>query len=302
VRRSSRHRDRPPVSWVRTLESTAAAHGKEVVVGLNGSIYVAGWFRGIVDVGNGQVGLASGWEQQSDGVVLAYGLDGSRQWGRTLSGISIEQLAATSDGGVVIAGGAQGGAMLDGQALGNIITRAFVARLGPTGNRQWGRIIGSTTDEPTYAIALAIAPPDQILVTHEERLGHLMSGVLSALDAGGGDLWTASATALPFAQLAVGPDGIVSGGQASGFGTSDVFPNLTSGATFLAAYDLLGNPLDGVSFGPPPSGIGVAGARGLALSGQELAFTAMLREPVDFGTGPISSSNVSTAIVMLGAP
>jgi hypothetical protein len=93
-----------------------------VAAGPNGSMYVGGVASGLIDLDPGP-GMALRWAGPTQsGFVAKLAPDAGLLWAQVLPGISVNALAATGDGGVLIAGWGP---------------NAVVAKLGPDGTAGW---------------------------------------------------------------------------------------------------------------------------------------------------------------------
>jgi hypothetical protein len=287
------------LQWVRALGCTVLAAGYAVTA-TNSAIYVGGWFRGVVDVGAGAVGLATGWEQQTDGLLLAYSHAGQLQWGRTFTGGSvISDVGVLPGGDIVLTGSATAGTTYGGAAVSE--SGQLLARFGLDGSHQLSRVVGAGH----IAMGLAIANDGNVILSrHRDATPGADTGnVRSLVDGNGDPLWTIATTKVEATRPVARGDGFVLGGTTTR-ASSDLGAGVVGlGVAYVAAYDLGGAVLDVRTFGDPLDAqrrqlTGVASA-----PGGELAFAVGIEDPIDFGVGSLAPlGRRSVAIILLDAP
>lgn len=293
--------------WARAIEPTSSATGLAVAVASDDTIYVGGWFRGVVDVGNGPVGRTTGWETQGDGLLVAYAGDGTPLWGRTFvgAGAAIEDIAALPGGDAIVTGTVNDGVSLGGDAL-HVpgLARQFLARFAPSGDHVWSRLVDTDpATAVTYAGRLTALADGDLVVTREEtseRPDPLTANLatLERFSPDGTSQWidrTPGASSL----FSSASNGIVFSGGEVKSSHSTIGP----GPMYLVAHDATAAMLDQRSFGPTvavpyplylgPIAASPAGA---------LAFVASLDGPTDFGTGMMTPSGLPQVALVMLAP
>jgi hypothetical protein len=137
----------------RRIGGPMADAGRAVAVDGKGTIAVAGYLRGRVDLGAGQVLTAD----DADGFVAVHGQDGTLRWARNFGGKGEDAAEAVAiDGaGNVIVGGAFSYevVMADGKLDSKGADDMFVVKLGPDGRRLWGKRFGGVDVDAVYGLA-----------------------------------------------------------------------------------------------------------------------------------------------------
>jgi hypothetical protein len=155
------------------------ASGYAVQADPQGNIYVAGQFRGLIDVNFSPTGtrMLKSLGDHSDIFLAKYNANGKLIWGRRMGGPdddTVGLLKLAPDGDVVIAGTFQATANIGSDANPYLLhTRGsrdgFVARFdGGTGEVRWGGRIGGDRDDATTA--LAVGPDNDVYIAGTVRL------------------------------------------------------------------------------------------------------------------------------------
>lgn len=141
--------------WARAIAGSSFSAATDVAVAANGSAFVAGRFEGSVRLGDATVSAAGA----GDGYVAAIDASGNVRWEVTVGGRGadvVHALAASPDGGVVVAGTAIGPASIAGKP---VAARggpgAFVAKLSAEGEAVW--VTDIVTDDHASLTDVAIA-------------------------------------------------------------------------------------------------------------------------------------------------
>lgn len=118
-------------AWALPPATQAPAYAWGVAPGPSGSVYVGGSASGLIDLDPGPgVGMRWAGSSQTGGFLVKLASDASLLWAEGLPGISVNSLAATGDGGVL---------------LGGYGPNAVVARVGPNGTPDWTFATGGPT-------------------------------------------------------------------------------------------------------------------------------------------------------------
>jgi hypothetical protein len=284
------------LQWVRTLGCTVMAIGE--AVGASGdTIYVGGWYRGLVDVGMGPVGEATNWQEQGDGVLLAYSLSGELRWGRTFpGGNNINDLVVLPDGDVLISGNTTAGTSFGGVPISD--SGQFLARFGADGTHQMSNAAGQSGD---LAMGLALVNGGNVIASRYRHDVFTDSNERSLVDSDGVPGWTQETLKVEATHPAAHGPGFVLGGKVRGRNADVGSGVLPASTIYLAAYDLAGSVVEVRSYGTPTNFAPSLNAIASAPNG-ELAFAVQFSEPIDFDLGPLTPTGHSIAIVLLDAP
>ena len=296
--------------WVRGLDPVSDAQPGAVAVGSAGTIFVAGAFRGTIDLGEGPIENVQ--FNESDAFVVAFSDDGELLWGNVYQGRATQyatSIAVAPDGDLVVAGWLSAEARFgNGFLQPDAYQRMFATRLTSSGEHVWARLYGPSGGRARSApVAIGIDESGHVAVLGGETADHDDSPTklrLRRLDAAGGEVWAREpddGDVVPHALAIAADGGILVGGF-----VNDVEADLGSGVLThgmaIAAFDADGTPRDGRSFDdrPPASDV----LRALApLPDGGLAFAGYFDRSIDFGTGAQpSAGNSEVAIVVLDPP
>jgi hypothetical protein len=185
--------------WSQRLGGTLADGGNSVVVDNNGDVVVAGYFRGTVDFGGGNLVSAGG----ADIFIAKYDAAGVHQWSKRFGGTGEDvarSIVSTTTGSIMATGNFTGTVDFGG---GNLVSAGssdvFVACYSNGGLHQWSRRFGGIiSDEATSIGADAwdnVAVMGQFQNTMDAGGGPLTSAgnydiFLVKYTAGGGHLWS----------------------------------------------------------------------------------------------------------------
>ncbi|MBI5501986.1 MAG: hypothetical protein HY907_17210 [Deltaproteobacteria bacterium] len=163
----------------RLTDNDAPAEVRRLLVTGTGEIYVAGSVRGPAQIGGDTVG-----NELQGPLVAKFAADGSALWGRATGNCAgdLNALAATADGGVVVAGFVGGiDCQLDGGPQSEAWLGPFVARLDADGGQLWAQRLPGGIDEGSTATGVAILADGRVLATGYSR-GLLTGGELAGTE------------------------------------------------------------------------------------------------------------------------
>ncbi len=224
--------------------TATGGHDQESIYGVAfdsfGGTLATGSFGGEIDLGLGTITALS-----QDTFLARFDEVGNTSWVRHFSadlggpsgfGSStvLAGVAATGDGGAVIAGSFTGTLGFGGAPLDAVEEGTFIARLGAAGEHLWSRTLGGTNNDAT---AVAIDPEGSVLV-----LGATNSGQVDPAPAPGGAGFYDSAAYL----VKLGPDGSVRWGTRIASDASGGYVYALALATDAAGNVIVGGVATGV--------------------------------------------------------
>ncbi len=224
--------------WVRSLGCTVSANGTAIEISSDGNLVVAGWFRGIVDVGAGPVGLGTGWELQGDGLLFGISAEtGARTWGRTFSNWAPNDLIVLADGDVLVSGERMGS--------------RFVERFDDQHELVWSRSIAVANSSRTAPFGIALVDEQLLVSSAGQHFGAADEMQLDALaPADGADVWRRNALGVWGASVAATPNGFVLAGEVTA-STADFGTGPVGRPLFIASFAGDGEPAEARSVGTP---------------------------------------------------
>jgi hypothetical protein len=255
------------------LGSSQPEEGRGIAYTGDGMV-VATWFAGRVDFDQAaSVNSKTSFGAQDIGVAK-YALDGTFQWVVQIGGSGGDvpyAVAATPDGGAVVAGYGSGGGQCGGVLAGPGGRDILLARIGPSGTCLWGLLIGGTGDDE--ARALAVDTDGSIVVAG------LFRGTADFDPTGGAALLVSRGGSDAFVARYTSDGQFVSVSQGGG-AEDDLFHAVHIGASgdVIAAGELRGTATFGSSLAPlvlqSVGGADIVVARYTALGGLRWAFRA----------------------------
>lgn len=142
-------------AWARTLGGTGHDYIRDVGVDADGSVLVAGMFRGTSTFGGGPLVSAG----DSDTVVARLDGAGAHVWSRRFGGTGTDdatELVVSADGGLFLAGAFQGTMAL---GAGSVVSAgsfdAFVTRLDAEGTPTWRHRLGGPQSDSGGVLAVS---------------------------------------------------------------------------------------------------------------------------------------------------
>lgn len=138
------------------LGSTQLEEGRGIAYTGDG-VAMASWFTGRLDFDQGEPVTARTSFGGQDIAVAKYDLNGTFQWVVQIGGAAGDipnAIAATPDGGVVVAGYGSGGGQCGGVLSGPGGRDALLAKIGADGTCQWGILFGGSSDDEARAVAV----------------------------------------------------------------------------------------------------------------------------------------------------
>jgi hypothetical protein len=285
------------LQWVRTLGCTVMATGD--AVGVSGdTIYVGGHYSGLVDVGQGPVGEPTNWQQQGDGLLLAYSLSGEFRWGRRFAGGTIiDDLVVLPDGDVLISGNTSAGTSFGGAPMSD--RGQFLARFSPDGAHQMSKVSAGGAGD--FAMGLAVVDDGNVIVSRQRLLRPTYQNERSLVDNDGIPVWTEETSNIEGGHPVAHAPGFVLGGHVTGLSGDPGSGTLPLNTLYVAAYDLAGDVVDVRSYGTQTN-VGPTMRTITSAPSGELAFAVRFSEPIDFDLGLLTPTGHSLAIVLLDAP
>lgn len=166
-------------SWTQQLGTSSYDYDGGVAVDASGNVYVGGYTTGFVTPG------------AYDPFVVSYDTSGAQRWLQQLTSANHDYTMglAVSGSSVYVTGYTVGN--FDGNnnadASGNT-TDVFLVQYDVSGNKQWSRTFGTTTDEKSYGVVTDAS--GNALVT-----GYTLGGLDGNNNAGGADLFVVGYTA-----------------------------------------------------------------------------------------------------------
>ncbi|WP_413681266.1 SBBP repeat-containing protein [Prochlorococcus sp. MIT 1318] len=142
--------------WTQLLGSTSLDEATALTTGSDGSIYIAGYTQGDFD--------AKTNSGSNDAFLAKYNADGTRNWTKLLGTTSSEDaqaLTTGSDGSIYISG--YTGGNLDGQTRSGKYD-TYLAKYDPDGTKDWTKLLGTTSDDETFAKALTTGSDGSIYI------------------------------------------------------------------------------------------------------------------------------------------
>ncbi len=225
--------------WTKTQGTAGTDYARAITLGLDGSVYIAGFFYGSHNGSDGSAFLSR------------YDPSGNVIWSKTISASGHEggtSLVASADGSIFLAGITGGN--LDGQTNNGALD-GFVSKYKTDGTLAWTRLVGTTDNDNVHAIASDAT--GAVYAT-----GWASGGFSGQNNFGGGDaflvkysptgeqLWirTLGSAGQDFGNaITVGKDGFVYiGGKASGVMDGQTY-NGGSADTFLSKFSPDGTKL-----------------------------------------------------------
>lgn len=280
--------------WSRGFGAGSHARGLHVALGPGGRIYLSGTYQGVIQLATGML-----TSDVPASFVVALDGDGALAWGLSVGGTDRLRLAVAPDGSLIATG-----SLRDRTSIGGITVTpiGFDSRLAfnvtAEGAVIWAHTLGSSDVERSSGL-LALGQDGEVI----ETSNHLKTAQVSATDAAGDELWSATPDGeVEMRGLTVMPSGAIVTG---GFITSasvDFGDGAMTGPGFLAAHDPDGHFLSSRSFGDR-YGAGIAIMATAGSTAGRVAFVGTIDGPVDVGTGPLPYVNQQdAAIVLLDAP
>lgn len=146
----------PPKAIPFRLGSTQPEEGRAVAY-VGDGVVMASWFTGRLDFDqDDDVTARTSFGAQDIGLAK-YDLVGAFQWATQIGGSGADvpyAVAATPDGGVVVAGYGSGGGQCGGVLVGPGGRDILLAKLAADGTCQWGILFGGTQDDEARAVAV----------------------------------------------------------------------------------------------------------------------------------------------------
>lgn len=140
--------------WARRLGAGLADQALEIGVFPNGDVFVAGFVRGVVDLGGGPTEPSAEDPEGADAFVVRLDASGEHVWSKRFAAPGSQSIGAAEvdpkDGSVVVAGNYAGGLDLGGGPLPATAgdPNVFLAKLdGKSGEHVWSRGFGSEAAE-----------------------------------------------------------------------------------------------------------------------------------------------------------
>lgn len=290
------------LEWVTSLGSDYSA--ELLAISANDTaIYITGYFRGILDVGNGPTGNANDLQNRAGTFLIAYSHAGARLWGRTMAGTAAPtDMSILPDGDLLITGVGQAGETFGGAPLAE--TGTLVARFASDGTHRMSRSFGPDEMSTGHAVT-----PGGIVLSRQRRSGERPSAVelhnRTLVDANGEVLWTTDTPLVAGSAPVAYRSGFVVGGHAQGPHADLGFGEIGLNTTYIAAHDADGGILDARVFGEATNANNTIQSLVVAPDGS-LVFAVHLRTPTDYGTGTLTPLNAdpstfaySVALVVL---
>ena len=129
----------------------------EVRTDANGSLVVAGDFRGQLTVGGGPLDTGATAPNELAGFVARIRWDAQHLWSYAIPGgqesTRVHALAVNGDGTVLVGGGLGQGAVFDGKTATGAPTTPFLAQYRPNGTRSWTRVLDGASGFIESAVA-----------------------------------------------------------------------------------------------------------------------------------------------------
>jgi len=132
--------------WSSGLGHAGGVNNVAVAVDGSGNTYVAGSFKGTVDLAGGPL-TSAGWY---DVFVASYDAGGVHRWSMRFGGAlneSAKGIAVGAEGAIYVAGAFSGTINLGGGDLGPAGHGVFLGSYGPAGAPRWARRFGHTADD-----------------------------------------------------------------------------------------------------------------------------------------------------------
>lgn len=255
------------------LGSTQPEEGRGIAYTGDG-MAMASWFTGRLDFDQGEPVTARTSLGGQDIAVAKYALDGAFQWVVQIGGSGADvpyAVAATPDGGVVVAGYGSGGGQCGGVLAGVGGRDVLLAKIGPTGACQWGILFGGSGDDEARAVAV---DADGSIV-----VAGLFRGTADFDPTGGAALLVARGGTDAFVARYTSEGAFVDVAQGGG-AEDDLFAavHVSNGGDVTAVGEIRGTATFGSSLAPlllqSVGGADIAVARYTALGGLRWAFRA----------------------------
>lgn len=177
--------------WANSFGDAKVQNASGVGLDANGNVYVAGNFKGTINLGGGP--LTSGGPLYADIFLAKFGADGTHVWSQKFGDDNVQNvqgLATDAAGNVHIVGFFQNSVSFGAGTLTSAgLYDMFVAKLNTAGQHQWSKGFGDATADQ-YARAVTVDATSNVYVAGE---------VSGSIDLGGGML---TATAKPSAFVA----------------------------------------------------------------------------------------------------
>ncbi|NMO15615.1 DNRLRE domain-containing protein [Pyxidicoccus fallax] len=146
------------LDWFMTYAPTGGTVSVSAVrTDANGSLVVAGDFRGQLTLGGTTFDAGATTPQQMAGFVARIGWDAQHLWSHAIptgqEGTRVRALAVNGDGSVLVGGGLGLGAILGGTTATGAPTTPFIARYLPDGTPSWTRVLDGATGAVESAVA-----------------------------------------------------------------------------------------------------------------------------------------------------
>jgi hypothetical protein len=289
--------------WARTFGGTGYEIADGVAIAADNTVYVVGTMASPVDFGTGTL-----QNQNADGFIAAFTLDGQPLWSRTVGGAAVDtadgsdfvrRVAIAPDGDLVIAGNVKGsvdfgdGIMTPGSPA---AYDAFVAKLPPDGTvPRWTHRYGTLNYNNARALAIA-SNGDVYAAGIYEGMPDFGSGAvpyrgiqdvfLISYDVAGSLHWVRTFGGPGFDWpwgIAIAGDRVVVGGHYES--TSDVGlpPSLGLRDGFLVGYDAAGTVQWTKQLGTP----GCDSVEGVREGGGNVVIAERFEGTLDLGDGPL---------------
>ncbi len=170
--------------WSRSFGSTGDDRGGAVALDRAANVYLAGAFRGQIDLGGG----ARHSEGGQDAFLASYSSAGTHRWSRGFGSLGDDDaygVAASGDGDVVLTGKVAGVADFGGGPhLSFGFADLYLAGFSTLGAARWSRVHGSSAND--YGRAVAAGAGGAILAVGS--YSPVSGAYVTALDLGGGKL------------------------------------------------------------------------------------------------------------------
>jgi hypothetical protein len=137
------------LSWVKMLGSNKYDESLGVAIDSNNNVYITGYTDGTLPDGSDNAGIY-------DAFLAKYDSSGTRQWVKMLGSTEIDiadDVAIDSNNNVYITGRTKG-TLPDGSANVNFFFDAYLAKYDSNGTRQWVKMLGSTSADFSYGVAI----------------------------------------------------------------------------------------------------------------------------------------------------
>jgi hypothetical protein len=278
------------LQWAR---SVPASTDTALAVGHDGRSALVGRYAGTIQFPNG--GFTA--TDYQDPFVILFDTDGQPTWGAVGIGGAPTSVAMTGEDDVIVNGNIGSDATFAGSALrANSRESQFVARFTVDGTLLWASTLGAE-GVSQEAGPIAIDANGGAIITSTRMVDLNGQPKIDALDPNGHALWTSDAvsgSAIAKSATVMADGTVVTGGTGSpiDFGSGSLH-----GCMYLAAYDPAGEFVDARSYMDPTCGLDIPWK--LASRSGSLAFTGVIGEPADFGTGTLRFAGTTDAMIVM---